>query len=105
MEFISTMSIENTNCTDLIFENYGNYMQTHRSELATPQGAIEMLSTDGNFNAYVSSLTEGLEPYQRAAVMAVCEREREMLLEESAGLGPSASVIGYAVNNIAALLI
>lgn len=91
------MGIENSNCTDLIFENYGNYMESHRSELSTPQGAIEMLATEGSFRAYVNSLTEGLEPYQRAAVTAVCEREREMLLEESAALGPSASVIGYAV--------
>lgn len=86
--------MDNINSTDLIFENYGNYMAGHRSELGTPAGAIEMLSTDGQFNAYISSLTEGLEPYQRAAVSAVCQREREMLLEESATLGPSASVIG-----------
>lgn len=89
--------MDNINCTDLIFENYGQYMSSHRHELGTPAGAIDMLSTDGQFNAYISSLTEGLEPYQRASVMAVCQREREMLLEESAALGPSASVIGYAV--------
>ena len=83
--------------TDMIFENYAGYKSTHRSELSTPNGAIEMLTTDGMFRSYVAALTEGLEPHQRAAVMAVCDRQREMLLEESAQMGPSASVIGYAV--------
>lgn len=86
------------NPTDLIFENYDRYLVENRDELNTPTGAIEMLSSDGSFRAYMASLTEGLEPYQKAAVMAVCEREREFLLEESTQLGPSASVIGYAVN-------
>lgn len=86
-----------TNVTDLIFENYDNYINTHKDELNTPQGAIEMLSSDGAFNSYIAGLTEGMEPYQKAAVLAVCERERAYLLEESTQLGPTASVIGYAV--------
>ena len=89
---------DNMNVTDLIFENYDGYLNEHRAEMNTPSGAIEMLASDGNFNAYMAALTEGLEPYQKASVMAVCERQREFLLEESTQLGPSASVIGYAVN-------
>ena len=88
---------DNMNVTDLIFENYDGYLNSHRDEMNTPSGAIEMLASDGNFNAYMAALTEGLEPYQKASVMAVCERQREFLLEESMQLGPSASVIGYAV--------
>lgn len=87
-----------SNVTDVIFENYDNYLDKHRHDLNTPAGALEMLASDGAFNSYISALTEHLEPYQRSAVMAVCDRQREFLLEESAGsLGPSASVIGYAV--------
>src|SRR6056297_3137710 len=85
------------NNSDLIFENYEGFIQENKDDLATPTGAIELLSSDGSFNAYISALTEGLEPYQKQAVMAVCEREREYLLQESAQLGPSASIIGYAV--------
>jgi len=91
------MKSNDINLSDLIFENYNSYLVEHRDELSTPVGAIEMLSSDGAFNAYISSLTEGMEPYQKSAVMAVCEREREYLLQESTQLGPSASVIGYAV--------
>ena len=83
--------------TDLIFENYDSYLTEHRDELNTPAGAIEMLSSDGSFRSYMSKLTEGLDNHQKAAVMSVCERQREFLLEESTQLGPSASVIGYAV--------
>lgn len=85
------------NNSDLIFENYDGFLQENKDDLATPNGAIELLSSDGSFQAYISALTEGLEPYQKNAVMAVCEREREYLLQESAQLGPSASIIGYAV--------
>lgn len=85
------------NISDLVFENYDGYLQEHRDDLSTPSGAIEMLSSDGSFNTYITALTEGLEPYQKDAVMAVCQREREFLLQESIQLGPSTSIIGYAV--------
>jgi hypothetical protein len=86
------------NYTDLIYENYDKYMVEHRSDMDTPSGAIEMLTSDGSFRSYIDSICEGLDPHQKANVMAVCERERECLLEESAQLGPSSSIIGYAVN-------
>ena len=83
--------------SDLIFENYELFLKEHKDDISTPMGAIEMLSSDGSFRAYVSALTEGLTASAKAVVSAVCEREREMLLEESANIGPSASAIGYAV--------
>lgn len=86
-----------TNHTDLIFENYSGYLSEHRSELSTASGAIDMLSLDSSFKAYINALTEGLDPTQKSAVFAVCDRQREMLLEESASIGPSSSVVGYAV--------
>jgi len=90
------MKSTDLNLSDMIFENYDSFLKDH-DELETPAGAIDMLSSDGAFSAYMTSLTEGLEPYQKAAVMAVCDREREYLLQESIQLGPSASIIGYAV--------
>lgn len=85
------------NTTDLIFENYSSYLDEHSEDIQTPNNAIEMLATDGKFNAYINTLTEGLDAHQKSNVMAVCQREREMLLEESASIGPTASVVGYAV--------
>lgn len=91
------MSGTTTNTSDMIFENYEGYLKEHRDDLSTPAGAVEMLSSDGAFNSYMTSITEGLDPHQKSAVMAVCEREREFLLQESIQMGPSSSVIGYAV--------
>lgn len=84
--------------TDVIFENYDRYLHDHKDQVSSPKGAMEMLSSDGAFAAYMNQLTEGLNPDAKDAAIAVCEREREMLLEESINVGPSSSsVIGYAV--------
>ncbi len=82
---------------DVIFENYELFLKEHRDDVSTPMGAIEMLSSDGSFRAYIAAITEGLTPTAKSVVSAICEREREMLLEESANIGSSASAIGYAV--------
>jgi len=84
---------------DTIFENYELFLKEHKDDVSTPMGAVEMLSSDGAFRAYIAAITEGLTPNAKSVVTAICEREREMLLEESANIGASASAIGYAVNN------
>jgi hypothetical protein len=83
---------------DRIFENYELYLKEHKEDISTPSGAIEMLSSDGAFRAYIDALTEGLEVNTKRSIMAIAEREREMLLEESINIGPSAAVVGYAVS-------
>lgn len=88
---------QQSNLTDMIFENYDSYLKEHRNDIVTPSDAVGMLSSDGSFNAYMGTLTEGLSPEQKASVLGVANRQREFLLEESAQLGPSASIIGYAV--------
>lgn len=83
--------------SDVIFENYDMFLKENNNQMATPSGAVEMLSSDGSFRAYMEALTDGLAPVSRAVVMAVAQREREMLLEESVNFGPSGAAIGYNV--------
>lgn len=83
---------------DRIFENYELFLKEHRDDLGTPAGAIEMLSSDGAFRAYIDAITEGLDSGLKRSILAIANREREMLLEESINIGPSASVVGYAVS-------
>lgn len=85
--------------SDVIFENYESYLKEHRDDISSPSGAIEMLTSDGAFRAYIDTLTEGLNPYTKNSIMGVCERQREMLIEESINLAPSANVIGFAVTH------
>jgi hypothetical protein len=83
---------------DQIFENYELFIKEHKSDISTPSEAIEMLSSDGAFRSYIDALTEGLNARTKNNIVAIAEREREMLLEESINLGPSSSVVGYAVS-------
>jgi len=83
--------------TDIIFENYEQFLKEHSSEMSSPSGALEMLSSDGAFRAYMNTLTEGLDSGTKSVVMSVAQREREMLLEEGMSFGPSAAVVGYNV--------
>jgi len=83
--------------SNIIFENYGQFLSEH-DELKSVDGAMSMLVSDGAFRSYISSLTEGLDTDQQDTIMRVSQRQREVLLEESVQLGPSANVIGYAVS-------
>jgi hypothetical protein len=42
----------------------------------------------------MEALTEGLEPAPRTAVLAVANRQREMILNESANVGASSQAFG-----------
>ena len=84
--------------SNLIFENYDNYLNEHKDEMGTVEGGLEMLVSDGAFNSYISALTENLNDDQKATIMDVCQRQRQTLLEESVQLGPSSTVIAYAVS-------
>ena len=83
--------------SDVIFENYDLFLKENNNQMATPSGAVEMLSSDGSFRAYMEALTDGMAPVSKAVVLAVAQREREMLLEESVNFGPSGAAIGYNV--------
>ena len=83
--------------TELVFENYEKYLDRNKHELATPNDAIVMLTSDGSFKGYMEQLTEGLDDVTTKAVMVVAQREREYLLEEATQIGPDTGVIGYAV--------
>jgi len=83
--------------TDTIFENYGHFVTENREMVNTPRDAMQMISTDASFYSYIDSLTEGLDEMTSKNVLAVCEREREVFLENSANVGPTSTAIGYAV--------
>ena len=84
--------------TDLIFENYNSFLNENRELVNTPRDAMQMLSTDATFYAYIDSLTEGLDAGVAKMIRSVAERERAVILENAANVGPSSTAIGYAVS-------
>jgi hypothetical protein len=86
--------------TDTVFENYNVFLKEHDEFFRSPSKAMEMLASNGSFNAFVGQLTDGMAPHSKYAVEQVLKRERQMLLEESASgqIGATSSAIGYAVS-------
>jgi len=83
--------------TDLIFENYGGFLEENREMFHTPRDAMQMLNTDATFYSYIDTLTEGMDSSLAATIRSVSERERCVFLEGAANVGPSSAAIGYAV--------
>lgn len=83
---------------ETLFENYELFIREHQDEFSTPNSAIRMLNDEAMFRAYVDSITEGLVPSTRSSVIGVLNRQRNMLLTESANVGASAFASGWTVN-------
>ena len=75
--------------SETLFENYELFIREHADDIGTPNGMVRMLNDEGMFRAYADSLTEGIEPTNRANVIAVLNRQRDMILQESANVPAS----------------
>ena len=87
--------------TEVVYENYNSFLKENEEYFKGPGQAMEMLATDGSFNAFVSQLTDGMGKDSKYAVEQVLKRERDMLLQEAVGggqIGSTAQAIGYAVS-------
>lgn len=82
---------------ELLFENYENFITENKDELNSPKDAYRLLNDDGMFRSYKESLTEGIDEDIRPNIMAVLDRQREMLLTEAANVGASSFAAGWVV--------
>jgi len=69
-----------------IFENYEGFLREHADDISTPKGAAKMIQDEGMFRAYMDTLTDGMDDNIRETVIAVADRNRECLIEESANV-------------------
>lgn len=67
------------------------------NDMSSPQGAVRLLREDSYFNDFSDTLTEGLDDTSRGVVNNVLNRQRELLLTESANVGPSVFTHGWTV--------
>lgn len=81
----------------ILFENYERFITEHAEEIGSPTGAVRLITDNGMFRAYMSTLTDGLDPDTRVAVMSVANRQREMLLQEAANVPGSSLAFGWTV--------
>ena len=75
--------------SNLLFENFEEYVNNDENELQNPQNAIRLLREDAQFADFADTLTEGLDESARYVVNNVLEQQRNQLLTESANVGPS----------------
>ena len=80
-----------------LFENYEHFINEHSDDLSNPTSALKMITDNGMFRSYMDALTEGLEPGTRKSVLGVANRQREMLLTESANVPGSSLSFGWTV--------
>jgi len=82
---------------ETLFENYSSFINEHSGELNTPSSVLKLITDNGMFRSYMDTLTGGLEPSVRSTVLDVANRQREMLLTESANVPGSALSFGWTV--------
>jgi len=93
-----SVTIGNYDVTELVYENFDSYLQ-EEDNMQHPDYAMQMLTSESKFSSFIGKLTEGMSPQQVSSVTAVCNRQREYLLEESrTQFGSTPEVVGYAVN-------
>lgn len=83
--FLPTMSLN----TNLLFENYEEYVTNEENDLQNPQSAVRLLREDAQFNDFTDTLVEGLDADASYAVKNVLDQQRTQLLTEGANVGPS----------------
>ena len=85
---------------ELIFENYNNFLIENKDELNSPKDAYRLIHDDGMFRSYKDSLLEGIDENVRPSILNVLDRQREMLLSESANVASSSFASGWVVMSL-----
>ena len=80
-----------------LFENYEHFINEHSDDISTPAGALRMITDNGMFKAYADAITDGLDSEARLSTLKVLNRQREMVLSESANVPGGAISFGWTV--------
>jgi len=81
--------------SNVIFENYENFLTENRDDLNSPQDIVKLITNDSMFRAYTEALTESLDTDTRLPVMNVLNAQRNMLLQEAANVPASSFASGW----------
>ncbi len=82
---------------ETLFENYENFITENAEDLQDPAGAQRMIVDQSLFKNYADALTTGLDEAVRPGVLAVLDRQREMIIQEAANVPASTFAAGWTV--------
>ena len=81
----------------LILENYSDFLSTNQDLFQEATSAMSFITDPLTFESYCDKLLEGFEESDARVIRGQFNRQREVLLEESATLMASPEAITYAV--------
>ena len=81
----------------LILENYSDFLSSNAELFQEATSAMSVITDPLTFESYCDKLLEGFEESEARTIRAQFNRQREVLLEESATLMASPEAITYAV--------
>lgn len=83
--------------SDIIFDNYGKYINEHREMFSDKKNIISFLNNKEHFDTFTNTILEGLSEDCKPNLKELFEHERICLLEESSNIMSSDTATGFAV--------
>lgn len=89
---------------NVILENFNTYITENSELFEEATSAMSIVTDQVTYDSYANKLLEGLEESEARRVKGMFDRQREVLLEESASLLGSPDAITYAVTSFPMLV-
>jgi hypothetical protein len=89
---------------NLILENFNCYITENSELFEEATSAMSIVTDQVTYDSYANKLLEGLEESESRRIKGMFDRQREVLLEESASLLGSPDAITYAVTSFPMLV-
>ena len=87
-----------------ILENFNTYITENSELFEEPTSAMSIVTDQVTYDSYANKLLEGFEESEARRIKGLFDRQREVLLEESASLLASPDAITYAVTSFPMLV-
>ena len=89
---------------NLILENFDNFIQENSELFEEATSTMSIITDAVTYDSYTNKLLEGFEESEAKSMKKIFDRQREVLIEESASLLGSPDAITYAVTSFPMLV-
>jgi len=87
-----------------IFENYEVFLNENKQDFSSPTDIVKLFNSDSMFHAYLESITDSIDADAKPGVMALLNRQREMILTEGANVSAGSFAKGWVVSSFPVLV-